>query len=125
MKNLSVRQRKIGQLLIRGRLYKEIADALGITVHVVRNDLKLVYSRYGCRNRQEFSNIFQERLRAAQALRQRERFQRVLKRQLLDMFAGPHAANGVHFRLMAKDSGFPYSRRRAKGKAAARRQQRP
>lgn len=93
MKNLSVRQRQICVLLSRGRLYKEIADDLQISENIVRNELKLVYARHGCRNRTEFSLLFRER-----AELKRERRDRELRRQIMHILS----EESVHFRLFGK-----------------------
>ena len=48
---LTARQRDIVKLAARGASNKEIAEALGITPHTVRNHLTQIFERLGARNR--------------------------------------------------------------------------
>ena len=50
---LSVREREIVTILAQGRLYKEIADQLGLSVETIRTHLRNIYEKLHVRNRTE------------------------------------------------------------------------
>lgn len=50
---LSDRERQVLDLLARGSLYKEAADALGIRIDTVRNHVRNIYEKLQARNRTE------------------------------------------------------------------------
>jgi RNA polymerase sigma factor (sigma-70 family) len=52
-KRLSEREQDVLQQLAQGRLYKEIADGLGITVNTVRTHIRSIYEKLQARNRSE------------------------------------------------------------------------
>ena len=52
-KRLSDRENEGLQQLSQGRLYKEIADSLGITVNTVRTHIRSIYEKLQARNRTE------------------------------------------------------------------------
>jgi len=53
LKKLSDRENEVLQQLSQGRLYKEIADNLGITVNTVRTHIRSIYEKLQARNRSE------------------------------------------------------------------------
>ena len=53
LKKLSDRENEVLQQLSHGRLYKEIADSLGITVNTVRTHIRSIYEKLQARNRSE------------------------------------------------------------------------
>jgi DNA-binding NarL/FixJ family response regulator len=53
MEQLSVRENEILRLLAKGRLYKEIADELGITMSTVRTHIHAVYGKLHVETRTE------------------------------------------------------------------------
>ena len=50
---LSEREQDVLQQLSEGRIYREIADALGITVNTVRTHIRSIYEKLEARNRSE------------------------------------------------------------------------
>lgn len=50
---LSRRESELLQLLAAGRIYKEIADSLGISQHTVHNHVKNIYAKLHAKNRAE------------------------------------------------------------------------
>jgi DNA-binding NarL/FixJ family response regulator len=53
LKRLSDRETEVLEQLSQGRLYKEIADSLGITVNTVRTHIRSIYEKLEARNRTE------------------------------------------------------------------------
>lgn len=51
--NLCAREREILELLAKGHRYKEIADALGITIHTVRTFIRRMYEKLEVHSRTE------------------------------------------------------------------------
>ena len=61
-RRLSRRQRRVTELLAQGLKNREIATALGIGTHVVRNYLSAVYDKIGVSNRVELALWYEARM---------------------------------------------------------------
>jgi DNA-binding NarL/FixJ family response regulator len=60
-RRLSQRQRRVIEMVAQGFKNQEIAAALGIGVHVVRNYLSTVYDKVGVSNRVELALWYEAR----------------------------------------------------------------
>jgi DNA-binding NarL/FixJ family response regulator len=60
-RKLSQRQRHVTEMVAQGLKNQEIATALGIGVHVVRNYLSVVYDKVGVSNRVELALWYEAR----------------------------------------------------------------
>ena len=60
-RKLSRRQRRVTQLVAQGLKNREIASALGIGAHVVRNYLSAIYDKIGVHNRVELALWYEAR----------------------------------------------------------------
>ena len=60
-RRLSQRQRHVTEMVAQGLKNREIATALGIGVHVVRNYLSTVYDKVGVSNRVELALWYEAR----------------------------------------------------------------
>jgi len=58
---LSVREKEVLELLADGRMYKEIADMLGISINTVRKHLQAIYGKLKVRTRHEATQHYQRR----------------------------------------------------------------
>lgn len=57
----STRETIIIQQVAEGRKNREIADALGTTEHVIKNDLRMIYDKLGFWNRVELALWYEAR----------------------------------------------------------------
>ena len=57
----SVRENIIIQQVAEGRKNREIANALGTTEHVIKNDLRMIYDKLGFWNRVELALWYEAR----------------------------------------------------------------
>ena len=57
----SKREHVIIQLVAEGLKNRDIADSLGTTEHVIKNDLRLIYDKLGLWNRVELALWFEAR----------------------------------------------------------------
>ncbi|SRR6266446_507926 len=55
---LSVREKEVLELLAHGRMYKEIADMLGISINTVRKHLQAVYGKLDVRTRHDATQYY-------------------------------------------------------------------
>jgi len=56
---LSAREREVLVLLADGKMYKEIADALGISINTVRKHLQAIYGKLDVRTRHDATQYYQ------------------------------------------------------------------
>ena len=58
LESLSAREHEILELLVKGRLYKEISSTLGISQETVRKHVYNIYKKLHVNNRVEAYNMF-------------------------------------------------------------------
>ena len=57
----SAREREVIELVAQGLKNREVADAIGITEHVVKNYLRVIYDKLGLWNRVELALWYEAR----------------------------------------------------------------
>lgn len=55
--NLTRRQHQVFDKLAQGRLYKEAADELGVSINTVRTHIRQLYKALGIHDRKAINNI--------------------------------------------------------------------